>query len=87
MDYVNQLAPGPLGGSDADQKLAAAWVDKLEQWDGNLFIAANSDPGGLIDRLFVAAASLSLPSLQQRPRLNMYSTQLDRSVGHIHQQP
>jgi len=59
MDYVNQLAPGPLGGSDADQKLAAAWVDKLEQWDGNLFIAANGDPGRLVNQLFVAAASCS----------------------------
>lgn len=46
MEYVNQLAPGPLGGSDADQKLAAKWVDKLDKWDGNLFIAANGDPGG-----------------------------------------
>lgn len=45
MEYVNSLAPGPLGGSDADQKLAAGWVKKLEAWDGNLFIAANGDPG------------------------------------------
>lgn len=34
MEYVNNLAPGPLGGAQADQKLAAAWVDKLEKWDG-----------------------------------------------------
>jgi hypothetical protein len=41
---VNQLPPGPLGGSEADQALAARWVDKLHTWDGNLFIAANGDP-------------------------------------------
>lgn len=34
MDYVNNLPPGFLGGADADQKLAAAWVDKLVKWDG-----------------------------------------------------
>lgn len=45
MEYVNALPPGPLGGGEADQKLAAAWVDKLVKWDGNLFIAANGDPG------------------------------------------
>lgn len=45
--YVNQLPPGPLGGSDADQQLAAQWVDKLAPWDGNLFIVANGDPGQL----------------------------------------
>lgn len=45
MDYVNGLAPGPLGGADVDQALAKAWVDKLVTWDGNLFLAANSAPG------------------------------------------
>lgn len=45
VDWANSLSPGPLGGDGADQKLAANWVDKLTQWDGNLFIAANSDPG------------------------------------------
>lgn len=34
MEYVNNLSPGPLGGNQADQKLAASWVDKLAQWDG-----------------------------------------------------
>jgi hypothetical protein len=47
MEYVCALEPGPLGGDQADQKLAAAWVDKLNKWDGNLFIAANGDPGRL----------------------------------------
>eukprot|EP00775_Hariotina_reticulata_P011250 gene11250-11399_t len=45
VDYVNGLAPGPLGGADVDQALATAWVDKLVKWDGNLFLAANSAPG------------------------------------------
>lgn len=45
VEYINSLDPGPLGGSEADQQLAAAWSDKIEKWDGNLFMAANSDPG------------------------------------------
>lgn len=45
MDFVNALPPGPLGGDKADQQLAAAWVDKLDKWDGNLFLAANGDSG------------------------------------------
>lgn len=47
VDYVNGLAPGPLGGADVDQALATAWVEKLVKWDGNLFLAANSAPGRL----------------------------------------
>lgn len=50
MDYVNTLKPGPLGGTEADQKLAMAWSDKIEKWDGNLFLAANADPGKLSRR-------------------------------------
>lgn len=45
VEYVNALEPGPLGGSEADQTLAAAWVGKLCAWDGNLFLAGASDPG------------------------------------------
>lgn len=45
MEYINQLPPGPLGGEAADQALAARWVQKLSTWDGNLFLAANSDQG------------------------------------------
>lgn len=45
MDYVNSLPPGPLGGDAVDQQLVASWVGKLTAWDGNLFLAANSDPG------------------------------------------
>lgn len=36
---------GPLGGNDADQQLAAQWADKVKQWDGNLFLAANGGAG------------------------------------------
>lgn len=57
VDYVNSLAPGPLGGSDADQRLAKAWVDKLVKWDGNLFIAANGDPGGVTGLLVPRCSS------------------------------
>lgn len=46
MDYVNSLGDGPLGGSQVDQGLASRWADRIHKWDGNLFLAANGDPGG-----------------------------------------
>eukprot|EP00878_Enallax_costatus_P004115 GHUV01004343.1.p1 GENE.GHUV01004343.1~~GHUV01004343.1.p1 ORF type:complete len:195 (+),score=74.61 GHUV01004343.1:238-822(+) len=39
------MGEGPLGGGGADQQLAAQWAEKVKQWDGNLFLAANSNPG------------------------------------------
>jgi hypothetical protein len=47
VDHVNGLGDGPLGGSEVDQGLASRWADRIHKWDGNLFLAANSDPGGL----------------------------------------
>ncbi|WIA34352.1 hypothetical protein OEZ86_012689 [Tetradesmus obliquus] len=45
VDYVNSLGDGPLGGSQVDQGLASRWADRIHKWDGNLFLAANGDPG------------------------------------------
>eukprot|EP00878_Enallax_costatus_P002042 GHUV01002206.1.p1 GENE.GHUV01002206.1~~GHUV01002206.1.p1 ORF type:complete len:172 (+),score=22.96 GHUV01002206.1:158-673(+) len=46
VEYVNsRMGEGPLGGGGADQQLAAQWAEKVKQWDGNLFLAANSNPG------------------------------------------
>ena len=45
VDYVNSKDGKPLGGDKVDQKLAAAWADKIHAWDGNLFVAGNGDPG------------------------------------------
>jgi hypothetical protein len=49
VDYLNGLGDGPLGGSEVDQCQANRWADRIHKWDGNLFLAANGDPGGLIE--------------------------------------
>lgn len=42
--YADEYGGAPLGGASADRALVAAWIDKVDKWDGNLYVAGNS-PG------------------------------------------
>lgn len=40
--YVDALGSGPLGGDSVDRAFVEEWADRVAQWDGNLFLEANT---------------------------------------------
>lgn len=43
VEYLDQKDGKPLGGDAVDRTAVKAWMDKIDEWDGNLFAFANSD--------------------------------------------
>lgn len=46
--YLDKKDGKPLGSGNVDAAAVARWTDKIHAWDGNLFVAANSSPGGWV---------------------------------------
>lgn len=43
--YVDSLPPGPLGDDGVDRRFIEDWAQRVDEWDGNLFMAVNASEG------------------------------------------
>lgn len=70
--YVDNMHPGPLGGDGVDRKFIEDWGQRVDEWDGNLFMAVNASEGAkkVLGRLtdfrirFAQARAAENPDLQ-----------------------
>lgn len=80
IDYVDNIDGAPLGGKAVDRAFISKWLDQVNAWDGNLFIAAHG-PGAasaLLGPLQAHTKKVAEAQMQRNPDLaQVYSKKLE----------
>ncbi|KAI8468425.1 MAG: glutathione S-transferase [Monoraphidium minutum] len=67
VEWADAQGDGPLGGAGTDRAAVAVWVDKLDKWDGNLYVAGNS-PG--VAKLLASITAFKIRFAEARAKEN-----------------
>ena len=81
----------PLGGDSVDRAFVNEWLEKVDAWDGNLFVAANSGASGALKFSAKHKIKVAEAHAKRNPELSeLYKqkiVQMERSVTDMSDQP
>ena len=84
--WVDQQG-APLGGDSVDRAFISEWLIKVDAWDGNLFVTANSSAGGVVKFSTKFKIKVAEANMKRNPELADVYTKKIGEMNRIMNEP
>jgi glutathione S-transferase len=84
--WVDQQG-APLGGDSVDRAFISEWLMKVDAWDGNLFVTANSSAGGVVKFSTKFKIKVAEANMKRNPELADVYTKKIGEMNRIMNEP